>query len=194
MDNQVSARTRLRSSLVFLGIVGVILGAGCKTHSGEESVGGEPAINWDNPIDGHPIDLAMAASQLSFQPVQPAGLGEATTVLISQSDIPVDGRAIAFLFDTSEYGRVSVVERLPDVPAEEYDETNRSLVNSYSGAGLASIEPLQNGTDALVLSAKDKSDGVVYWLQGSLEFWIGGTDITAEDAIAIANTIVAGLG
>src|SRR5262249_50073293 len=122
MDNQASARTWLRSTLVFLGIAGVILGSGCRPRAGEESVGGEPAINWDNPIDGHPVDPPLAASQLSFQPIRPPGLGEATTVLISQSDIPVDGRAIAFLFDTNEYGRVSVVERLPDVAAEQYDE------------------------------------------------------------------------
>ncbi|MGZ4153203.1 MAG: hypothetical protein ACXVQ0_01845 [Actinomycetota bacterium] len=134
-----------------------------------------------------------AQPSLPFTAKLPAGLGAPTQIFATSQDVPSDGRAIAFEFNTSSYGRVLVIERLPDVPAKDYDAANQALVQSNSASSSPSsfleIDSIRGGEQALVASNPEGTAAGIYWLEGSVEFYVTGDNLTKSDVLAIANGV-----
>ena len=61
---------------------------------------------------------------------------------MSDGTVPKDARAVAFAYNTPPYGKVLVVERLPDVPPEDYDAASHQLVQSNTGSSILAIDPI----------------------------------------------------
>jgi hypothetical protein len=163
-----------------------------KQHEGPNvSEGGRSEVDWDQPITfGVPlVSLEGAQSSLPFSPRMPDGLGAPEKMFITANTVPEDGRAIAFEFRTQAYGRVLVVERLPDVPEGTYNEANRELVASNTGSSVLEIVFIREGTEALVVTSAEGRSAGIYWLEAPIEFWITGEDLIRGQVLEIANFV-----
>ena len=182
----------LASGLALVTLIALATACPKKQKEGPNvSEGGRPALDWDQPITfGVPLlGLKGAQSSLPFSPRMPGGLGTPEKMFITANTVPENGRAIAFEFQTQAYGRVLVVERLPDVPAETYDEANRELIASNTGSSELEIVSIRGGTEALVITSAEGRSAGIYWLEVPIEFWVTGESLTRDQVLEIANSV-----
>ncbi len=148
-----------------------------------------PGTDWDNPIGGVEVpSLVLAEAALAFDPIVPGGLGDPKTIMISDLGTPEDGRVLAFIYDTEKYGRIDVLQRLPDVPVADYDTANDSVVaaNDAPGTqGTAEIIEVRAGSRALLLTAPDGVTVRIYWLEDDVEIVVMGPALSRDQALQI---------
>jgi hypothetical protein len=136
----------------------------------------EVPTDWDNPIGGKEVrSFHAAAERAPFELYRPTGLGRPRKVFIS---IPArHPSAVAFLYKSVRFGLVVVIENVPDVPIDEYEESNRRLL-AYNDRpdthGTAEIVSIRDGREALVTTSEDRSSSTIFWLQGRTEIVIKG--------------------
>ncbi|HCP62433.1 MAG TPA: hypothetical protein DIU14_08200 [Actinobacteria bacterium] len=133
--------------------------------------------------------LDAARSEFGFPILDPQGLGSPVGIFATPPSVARVDRVIAFVYDTAAHGRVVVQEHLPDVPADEYDAFNESLVtnNGRPGvSGTASLVTVRSGKRALITTASDGSTSDISWLEGTFEIVVRGPALTADACIAIA--------
>jgi len=180
--------TRLPGQLFVLGALAIALAA-CTEQTLEGGV--EP--NWENPIEGEVADSVQAAdSAVPFKVYEPKNLGTPSKILVSKEEVPEKDRQVDFLFDTQQYGLVSVGEGPALPPASEWEEFIKSAVaDSETSHGSAEIVTLDNGARALVTTTEDKERSDICWLDssGTIEFCVLGPRLTRDDAVKIANSI-----
>lgn len=164
---------------------------GTQQHEGPSPAPGEAGTDWTQPITfAIPVtNVDIAAPSLPFTVSVPRGLGVPTAIFRSSDAIPRDGRAIAFEYDTPSYGRVLVVERFPDVPPEDYDAANQQLVQSSSGSSHLEIVAIRGGAQALVVTDPAGGSAGIYWLEGTVEFWVTGQALTRDQILAIVEAL-----
>jgi hypothetical protein len=150
-------------------------------------------VNYDNPISGVSVaSVAAAAGDLPFAPVVPRNLGSAKGLFITDSPADEKGnRAAAFIYDTDAYGRVTVTEGLPPVPADEYDADQARRVLSpptdVTVRGKAELVTIRGNVQAVVSLEDDGTLNNVHWLQNGVEVFLRGPTLTRDQALEIAN-------
>lgn len=152
-----------------------------------------PPTDWENPIDGVVVSsVAEAVKLVPFTVYPPRKLGNPTKILVSAPGVQPEMRVVAFLFDTPDYGRVVVTEHIPDVPPEQYDEANQSLV-ALNGEpnvhGSAEIVSIRGGKNALVTTSEDGSESTIFWLEGGVEFVVKGPSIDRENILQVVDDV-----
>jgi hypothetical protein len=152
-----------------------------------------PQIDWDNPISGNEVpSLDVAERAVPFEVRAPKGLGQPTKHLMSPSSFHAGLRVVASLFDSPEYGRVIVIQHLPDLPVEEYHAANRSLVEMNGQpnvSGSAEILSIRGGLEALVTTSEDKTKSTVFWLENGVEYVVEGPHLDRSEVLRIAEGI-----
>jgi hypothetical protein len=151
-------------------------------------------INWDNPIAGVRVDaLESVAALFPFDILMPEGLGSPFKILMTPPEnASPESRVLAFLYNSRAYGRVVILEHIPDVPVAEYEESNQKLVQiSHTQSnvrGSAEIVPVRGGLPALVTTSEDGKHSTIWWLEaGSFEIVVEGPDLNFNQVIEIAN-------
>lgn len=67
-----------------------------------------PEVDWEDPIDGVPVEtVEQAQALLDFAVLEPEGLGEPTALFI---DLPDSPAVIVFVFESPRYGPVVIKE------------------------------------------------------------------------------------
>jgi hypothetical protein len=150
--------------------------------------------NWDNPIFGVPVASAAAAqAQVPFTVYEPKGLGTPPTgVFATAADVAPEGRAVAFVFDTQEFGRVDVVEHVPDVPLDQYDAEHENLVATNGDPllhGHFDLVTIRAGQKALVTTSEDGTRSAIFWLEGDAEIIVEGPALNFNQVVAIAQAL-----
>ena len=156
--------------------------------------GGRGPWNWENPISGELVEsLAAAQSRLAFESRTPQGLGTAVKILVSPPDesLSSKSRGVAFLFDTSEYGRVVVVEGRDDVSVREFEAATKEMVAQNGDPnvhGRVDIVVIKGQIQAR-LSTGAQGELTLRWREGNLVFILSGPELTRPDLVAIAEKI-----
>jgi len=149
--------------------------------------------NWDNPIFGVPVASVDAAqAQVPFTVYVPKGLGSPTGVFATPTDVPPEGRAVAFVYDTPEFGKVDVVEHVPDVPPDQYDAEHENLVATNGDPqlhGRFDLVTIRAGQKALVTTSEDGTRSAIFWLEGDTEIVVEGPALSFEQVVAIAQVL-----
>jgi hypothetical protein len=154
-----------------------------------------PQPNWDHPIGGEAVSLRKARQSVIFDVVVPRSLGDPKSIFATSpteaATLPQD-RAVAFVYDTSRYGRVNVVEHIPQVPLDRYDTQNQEVVElaaSPDVGGSAEIVVIRRSKKALATTAEDESRSSIFWLEGNIEIVVRGPSLTKEQCIQIAEAL-----
>jgi hypothetical protein len=204
-----------RIKLQRFGFSGIALLLGCLLLSscGQPSVkagGGDlasaptpsgPAFDMVEPDFSAPVpnsetasDLDSAVALLPYEPLVPKGLGQPSRILVSRADTfaPAD-RAIGFVYDTPDFGRVDVVEHLQSISPQEYDAENKALLaenGKPTTHGSVQIINVRDGQQALITTSEDGKLSEIFWLERSnLEISILGPSLTSDDCQKLANSI-----
>jgi hypothetical protein len=153
----------------------------------------EVVPNWDNPVEGPPVESAAdATNDVTFDVREPTGLGQAIGIFVSPEEVPKEAAAVAFVYDTSDFGRVDVVEHLPESSPEEYQKFHEYLV-SINGDPLVhgrfDLVTIRSGVEALVTTSEDGSRSVVFWLEDGIEFIVEGPTLTFDQAVKVAELV-----
>lgn len=193
-----------RASLVLvpLLILAVACGSGAALTSGidpaavtedEHAPYSDPSIDWENPIAGVPVSsLAEVADFLPFSVRIPKGLGQPAKILVSEPGIERHSRIIAFIYDTPSYGLVVVTEHRPELPPDEYDAANRSLLELNGRPdvyGSFEIVRIRNGADALLTSSEDGGQSTIFWLEDGIEFIVKGPSVGRGNILQLVEEI-----
>lgn len=150
-------------------------------------------MDWDNPIHGFAANSVESAQRhVPFEIYKPKGLNGQIKLLVSPLGFEPEKRAIAFLFDAPEYGRVAVIQHFPDVPAGEYDAANENFLQYNGGPethGTFEIVIIRDGRKALITTSEDGSTSSIFWLEGDTELMVRGPLLQRNDVIEIAEKI-----
>lgn len=145
--------------------------------------------NWDNPIEGQPVAAADAASNLAFTPLEPKGLGSPVSVLVQLLYPQVDTRSVAYIFNHQTYGRVIVVENIPDIPLAEYQAALVEWGSLKGTSGKSETIVIRKGITALLTETDDGSQAALRWVEGSIAISLRGPQLQREEIISIANAL-----
>ena len=187
----------------WVGLLGlsVLVMAACARVRPVETGGPTPAslppgdsqpTDWDHPFQGNGVQVAsmeVASEDVSFNIVDPAGLGDANGIYVTPG--PKERAAVAFMYD-SPYGRVIVIEGLPDIPDAEsrmaaYEDSVAH--NGHPGYWTTStIVTLASGDPAIV-GASPYSSSTIEWVTNGVQFSVIGPELTSDQAVSIANGI-----
>jgi hypothetical protein len=178
-----------------VGFVSSLLLAGCAGHGGGGDIQGFEGPDWQNPIEGKRVASVKAAENaVAFQVYEPKNLGTPSQIFVSDPEVPLSDRQVDFLYETAQYGLVSVGEGPADPPASEWEKFIKSVVarnDDPTTHGSAEIVPLDYGSDALITTTEDKSRSDICWLDsaGTIEFCILGPTLSRDEVVTIANSI-----
>jgi hypothetical protein len=150
--------------------------------------------NWSNPIDGEPVtSIAAAQSNLPFTVYEPKGLPTPTSIVASPTSVPADARAIVFIYQTTPYGWLDIVEHVPpEATANEYDAAHKALLalnGQPTTYGTFKLVPLPDGQQALLTVSDDGAHATVFWLQGDAELVLEGPTLSPDQALNILPTV-----
>ena len=145
--------------------------------------------NWDNPIEGQPVAAADAARYLAFTPLAPKGLGTPASVLVQLLYPQVDTRSVAYLFNHPTYGRVIVVENIPDISLADYQAALIEWGSINPSDGKSETIVIRNAITALLTQTNDGSQAALRWLEGSIAISVRGPELQRDEIIAIANAL-----
>ena len=193
----------VRSRFVLLVVAAGLAATGCARLAGAGA--GEPtsvttflspppgdtqATDWDHPFQGQGLLVGSveAAKDVNFPIVTPTALGNPAGIYVTPE--PPSTAAVAFMYDSPVYGRVIVIESLPDIPdaqARMQAYQDRVANNGQPGFWTTSeIVTLNNGDPAIVGTSKYYS-ATIEWVDSDVQFSVIGPQLTGDQAVAIAN-------
>ena len=108
---------------------------------------------------------------------------------MSDGTVPKDARAVAFAYNTPPYGKVLVVERLPDVPPEDYDAANHPTRAEQHRIVDPRDRSHRGGAQALVVTDPEGGDAGISWLEGTFEFFITDDNLTTSQMLEIVKSV-----
>jgi hypothetical protein len=155
-----------------------------------------PDQDWDNPILGTVApSIAAATKQVSFNPLVPKGLGNPIRILVQAANPNVVQRSLAFLYDTAAYGRVVILEWLPQISASDYAASLQSLparraadpAASIPGSGYLDTVTIRGGIVALRTQPDDQSTADLRWVEGSVVVNLSGPTLNHDQVVELAN-------
>jgi hypothetical protein len=157
---------------------------------------GKP-VDWNNPIRGQRVDSSdEARSNLSFQPQDPSGLGTPVSIFVTptRSSDPQEKMShnLAFVYDTSKYGRVAVLEEALRTSLAEFLDSIQTVVAGNDQPGISGhheIVTIRGNAQALLSTLGDNSRSVIRWTEGGIVFLVEGPTLTRDSAVAIGNQI-----
>jgi len=116
-----------------------------------------------------------------------------SAVVVSDADrVPLDGRAVALIYDTRRFGRVDVLESYADVPPEHWLETVESMVadnDPGQWTGTASLVRLPDGTSCFLTISNDGEPSQIDWLEVSIQATVAGPQLSGTEANDLAATL-----
>jgi hypothetical protein len=187
------AKYRLSLAMV-LGITTMMLSACSKStpgsNEGPSPRGGEPAIDWDQPLGPGATQypsVAAAASQLTFQPIMSIDLGSPFAVLVGAgADASTPNLAIEF--GASASNRFLITEA-PSQTTQAALESLAACDASQGCEGTRSLIALADGTNGLVVTGPS-SNGIL-WLQSGLLMDVFGPpdSFSVSQAVSVANSL-----
>jgi hypothetical protein len=186
---------RTMSLLSVMFVVLAMAGCGRSHQISGDLVGIGPGLYKDPISTGIPVASARKAAKLvSFPIVTPQGLGPVQRVLISDPhQLPRTSRAVAFLFETRQYGRVDVVEEPMQVSRAEYDRENRGLLAQNGSPlthGSVALPTVRGGKQALITTSEDGRTSYIFWMEHrGMEISIIGPSLNRSDCVQIANGV-----
>ncbi len=197
-------------ALLLLALVGGAL-AGCahpsattktkptKTPTHSEGVlppsprAGDLPIDWNaSPlVNGQPAaSLAVAASDLTFTPREPAQMGPPVEILVTAptGSTPAS-RVVAFVYQDPSYGRFWLIEQESQTSQTELEALASTCDPTQGCEGTWSLQPLGDGTNALSISGQQANG--LFWLRNGVLFNVLGPPGTFSmtAAIKVANSI-----
>lgn len=159
----------------------------------------EASIDWDAPLPGaHAVTFATAAADVPFGLHLPKGLGQPQRVLEGpvftppRDQAPGPTRVVALIYDSPIYGRVVLTEGPPALPPRLWHTMVRTTVEQNGRAdvrGTATARTIRGGSEALVTVAEEGAPTVVKWLEGGVEYILGGPRLTLQAALKIAEAV-----
>jgi len=152
------------------------------------------SINFDNPISGEAVgSLAEASQYLPFAPLDPQGLGAAQAVYVGAPKEYVDAsKALALIYDTEQFGRVDVLEGVPDITPVQWLASATSWANSNGQPGhygTAELLSIRTGVEALLTTSQDGQHSVIEWLDGPIQVEVLGPTLDRDAVLKIAETL-----
>jgi hypothetical protein len=153
---------------------------------------GAKPVAWDNPIGGDPVSSAEeAASLLAFEPITPRNLGTPSKLLVNSAIPNQSARAIAFVYDTPEWGTVVVIQERIALSAADYDTDLANRVAEFatdpSAQGTARLVSLRDGAQGVLSLNADGTLLWVLWSEGEREVILRGEHLPPDAALALAN-------
>ncbi len=151
-----------------------------------------PLLDWNHPLGNAPSEPSIAAAQASlpFTIQLPQDLGDPISVFANAPPNLPDGAAVALVYDTKAYGRVVVLEQLPDVPDPASRLKSYQTAVSYNGQpdvhGTATLVTIHGDVPALITTSEDKSMSDISWVENEVETFVRGPSLTADEATTIA--------
>jgi hypothetical protein len=150
--------------------------------------------DWDNPIGGVAASSYQAAeAEVSFQPREPKSLGTPVRILVTPADesgVSKD-RAIAFVYDAPDFGRVVVSEVEDSITVEAYDSASRNLVSENSHPctrGRFDVVTIKGNVQGRLVTAA--AGGLTLsWREGSLVLHLTGATLTKEQIVELGNQV-----
>jgi hypothetical protein len=152
-----------------------------------------PPQNWDNPIEGTKISAVQEAEQvLPFVPEEPKGLGSPIGIFVTPEEFPKLAREIAFVFDSTKFGRVVVIERPTPIALNTWHEHIAELVagnGAPTRSGTAASVTVRDGLEALLTTTDDGGQSALFWIESDVQFIVDGPALQAADVQEIADLV-----
>jgi hypothetical protein len=157
---------------------------------------GESGVNYSAPIpNGVAVATATdaAAAISAFQIYDPKGLTGQETIYVTPSGTPANAQVVAFVFQTSGYSLVDVVEGVPEQSTTaEYNAANEALVaqdgQPYPHGSITTVA-IRSGAEGFLSRSEDGKLNTVFWMENGIEFVVEGPILTSAQATQIANSI-----
>jgi hypothetical protein len=182
----MSVLRRRRKSIASLVALLACMSACASSVEPHEGSGGGLETDWDTwfPHAESVENTDRANAVLPFASDEPNDLNAAPRIFLS----PVHD-AVAFIYDTQAYGRVVVVESLPDIPDAKEREISYQNQVDQAKSGTVEVFTIRDDLPALVSSAADKSRSAVEFVRGDIQFTILGPNLSTKEALEIAERI-----
>jgi hypothetical protein len=151
-------------------------------------------VDWDNPIRGVAFDsITTASATLPFKPLEATSLGDPSSVVASNPDTtPLEGRSLALIYDSPKYGKVDVIESLPDLPVDDWPHAVKTMVADNDpriwSASAYEID-FADGTVAFLTVANEGEPSQIEWPEGGTQVSLAGPVLRKDDAVAIAQEL-----
>jgi hypothetical protein len=140
-----------------------------------------------------PTEAAAAAAITAFQVYSPLGIIGNETIFVTPSGTPANAQAVAFVFQTDNYGLVDVGEGVPaQSSTAEYNAANEALVQENGQPythGSITTASIRGGKEAFISTSEDGKLNTVLWMENGIEFVIEGPTLTSNQVIQIANSL-----
>jgi hypothetical protein len=137
------------------------------------------------------------APNLAFTPTEPIGLGPALIEVSDPGYTVPEERAVAFVYDSSDIGRLWIIERVAPFTAKDLQQEiglNASDGDVVApGSGKFSAIQLADGTPAILTTQNPPVDGsvplTIEWIVGGVDYKLQGRQdsVSQEQAIQIAS-------
>lgn len=134
--------------------------------------------------------MDAATQRVGFDVYVPKGLGDYLGIYVAPN--PVGQGAAAFVFDSPDFGRIQVIESLPDVP--DVDQRLKVYEDRVARNGepnrwtASSIETIREGVPAIIGTSEFYS-ATIEWVDGQLQYYVIGPSLTSGESVKIANAL-----
>jgi hypothetical protein len=177
----------VRRAVGLLSIAGLIL-----VSCGDRALVDAPSDDYDTwfPNAKHLASPEAATKRVSLPIVVPRGLGEPRCTCLGP-----EARAVAFVYDRPEFGRVVIVEGPVDYsdPGQQREGYKNVVAQNDQPNvhGTAEMVTVTGDVIGLVTTSEDGSRSgleIVLWgMEGDVQVYITGPALTREQALLIAN-------
>jgi hypothetical protein len=152
----------------------------------------EPQLDWDHWF---PSATALSAdaplpTTLPFTPIRPQSIDATASRYLSPN-----GDAIAFIYDSPTYGRLVIVEALPDIPdptmrAQSFSNqvAQSKLPQAFGSVSIVSIA----GEMALLTSSEDLTRSMIEVVKDGVQFSVLGPSLQPSAAVEAATAALGG--
>jgi hypothetical protein len=152
------------------------------------------ATDWDHPFQGKGVQVGSfdeASNDVSFQLRLPNRLGDATAIYVTPA--PPDSAAVAFLFDSQDFGRVIVTESAPDIP--DADQRTKAYEDRVANNGqpdvwtTSEIVTIKDNITAVVGTSQYYSATIEWVDDTDVQFDVIGPQLTGDQAIQLGDLV-----
>jgi hypothetical protein len=125
----------------------------------------------------------------------PKDLGAPARILVTDPSLAPaqpEFRVLALLYDLPTFGRVVVIEEIPQIPVVEFNswwEHQATLNRSPGVHGTTTAVTVRGAVEAFITTAEDGSRSDIRWLEGDIEIVIEGPTLDRDQVVALANSI-----
>jgi hypothetical protein len=130
--------------------------------------------------------IEEARTRLQFAPREPQGLGQ--PIRLQTTDV-----SIAFVYDTTEFGRVIVFMALSGISEADWLRGNREhvLTNGAPGTrGIVEEVTIRGGIPAFIGTGADGTPRwTISWREGPVEIRVNGPTLSREQVLALAERV-----